>query len=289
MKRLVVGLAALALGACEENARVQATVVPELTKPVAAVKLFALDCGRLHVKDAAMFSDEGVYDGKARDLVDPCYLIRHSRGDLVWDAGLPPAMVNAPVDKKAPETATLKETLEQQLAELGVAPSDIDYFSISHGHFDHVGSAALFTGATWIVDRDERDWMFREDARKEPEFAEYAPLESVKTILIEGDNDYDVFGDGSAIIVQAPGHTPGHTVLLLTTANSGKVLLTGDMWHLAEAREKRTVPTFNFDREQTLASMDKVEALAAANNAKVIRQHVPADFASLPKFPRALE
>jgi glyoxylase-like metal-dependent hydrolase (beta-lactamase superfamily II) len=289
MKRLVVGLAALALGACEENARVQATVVPELTKPVAAVKLFALDCGRLHVKDAAMFSDEGVYDGKARDLVDPCYLIRHSRGDLVWDAGLPPAMVNAPVDKKAPETATLKETLEQQLAELGVAPSDIDYFSISHGHFDHVGSAALFTGATWIVDRDERDWMFREDARKEPEFAEYAPLESVKTILIEGDNDYDVFGDGSAIIVQAPGHTPGHTVLLLTTANSGKVLLTGDMWHLAEAREKRTVPTFNLDREQTLASMDKVEALAAANNAKVIRQHVPADFASLPKFPRALE
>ena len=69
-----------------------------------------------------------------------------------------------------------------------------------------------------------------------------------KTTLIEGDGDYDVFGDGSATIVQAPGHTPGHTVLLLTTANSGKVLLTGDMWHLAEAREKRTVPAFNFDR-----------------------------------------
>ena len=289
MKRLVIGLAMLALAACEENARVQATVVPELTKPVAAVKLFALDCGRMHVKDAAMFSDEGVYDGKARDLVDPCYLIRHSRGDLVWDAGVPPALAAAPVDKKAAETTTLKETLEQQLAELGVAPSDIDYFSISHSHFDHVGSAALFTGATWIVDRDERDWMFREEARTEPSFADYAPLESAKTVLIEGDNDYDVFGDGSAVIVQAPGHTPGHTVLLLTTANSGKVLLTGDMWHLAEAREKRTVPAFNFDREQTLASMDKVEALAAANDAKVIRQHVPEDFASLPKFPGALE
>lgn len=289
MKRLVFGLAALALAACEENARVQATVVPELTKPVAAVKLFALDCGRLHVKDAGMFSDEGVYDGKARDLVDPCYLIRHPKGDLMWDAGLPPATVNAPVDKNATETATLKETLEQQLAELGVAPSDIDYFSISHSHFDHVGSAALFTGATWIVDRDERDWMFREEARKEPHFADYAPLESARTALIEGDDDHDVFGDGSVVIVQAPGHTPGHTVLLLTTANSGKVLLTGDMWHLAEAREKRTVPVFNFDREQTLASMDKVEALAAANSAKVIRQHVPEDFTSLPKFPGALE
>ena len=122
-----------------------------------------------------------------------------------------------------------------------------------------------------------------------PNFADYATLETAKTTLIEGDGDHDVFGDGSAIIVQAPGHTPGHTVLLLTTAKSGKVLLAGDMWHLAEAREKRTVPVGNVDREQTLASMDKVEALAASSGAKVIRQHVPEDFASLPKFPEALE
>ncbi|MDP3494066.1 MAG: MBL fold metallo-hydrolase, partial [Hyphomonadaceae bacterium] len=183
MKRLVIGLAVLALVACEENVRVQATVVPELTKPVAAVKLFALDCGRFHVKDAAMFSDEKVYDGQARDLVDPCYLIRHPQGDLVWDAGVPPALAAAPAEKGASETTTLDETLEQQLAELGVAPADIDYFSISHSHYDHVGNAALFSGATWIVDKDERDWMFREDARKEPSFADYAALESAKTTL----------------------------------------------------------------------------------------------------------
>ena len=131
--------------------------------------------------------------------------------------------------------------------------------------------------------------MFRDEARQSPEFQAYAPLETVKTTLIEGDGDHDVFGDGSVIIVQAPGHTPGHTVLLLNTANSGKVLLAGDMWHLAEAREKRTVPQFNVDRAQTLASMDKVEALAASTSARVIRQHVPEDFNSLPKFPKALE
>ena len=289
MKRLMIVLAMLAFSACEENDRVEATVVPELTKPVAAVKLFALDCGRFHLKDIAMFSDEHVYDGMARDLVDPCYLIRHTRGDLIWDAGIAPALAAAPVDKDAEETTTLNETLEQQLAELGVAPTDIDYFSISHSHYDHLGNAALFAAATWIVDKDERDWMFREEARQAPNFADYAALESAKTTLIEGDGDHDVFGDGSAIIVQAPGHTPGHAVLLLTTANSGKVLLTGDMWHLAEAREKRTVPAFNFDRAMTLASIDKVEALAAANGAKVIRQHVPEDFASFPKFPEAME
>lgn len=289
MRRLLAVVGALALSACDESPRVQATVVPELTKPVAAVKLYTMDCGRFHVKDAAMFSDAHVYDKQSRDLVDPCYLIRHPRGDMMWDAGVPPAMATEPQPKDAPETFTLKETLEQQLAELGVAPSDIDYFAISHSHFDHVGNAALFKDATWIVDKDERDWMFREEARQSPEFASYAPLETVKTTLIEGDGDHDVFGDGSVIIVQAPGHTPGHTVLLLNTANSGKVLLSGDMWHLAEAREKRTIPSFNFNREQTLASMDKVEALAASTSARVIRQHVPEDFTSLPKFPKALE
>lgn len=289
MRRLLAVLGAIALSACDESPRVQATVVPELTKPVAAVKLYAMDCGRFHVKDAAMFSDEHVYDKQSRDLVDPCYLIRHPRGDMMWDAGVPPALAAEPQPKDAEETFTLKETLEQQLAELGVAPSDIDYFSISHGHFDHVGNAALFKDATWIVDKDERDWMFREEARQSPDFVSYAPLEAVKTTLIEGDGDHDVFGDGSVIVVQAPGHTPGHTVLLLNTANSGKVLLSGDMWHLAEAREKRTIPAFNFNREQTLASMDKVEALAASTSARVIRQHVPEDFNSLPKFPKALE
>lgn len=289
MRRLLAVLGALALSACDESPRVEATVVPALTKPVAAVRLYALDCGRFHVKDAAMFSDEHAYDGQKRDLVNPCYLIRHPRGDMMWDAGIPPSMAAEPQAKDASETFTMKETVEQQLAELGVAPSDIDYFAISHSHFDHVGNAGLFTDATWIVDKDERDWMFRDEARQSPEFASYAPLETVKTTLIEGEGDHDVFGDGSVIIVQAPGHTPGHTVLLLNTDDSGKVLLAGDMWHLAEAREKRTVPPFNTDRAQTLASMDKVEALAAATSARVIRQHVPEDFNSLPKFPKALE
>jgi hypothetical protein len=61
------------------------------------------------------------------------------------------------------------------------------------------------------------------------------------------------------------------------------------VWHLAEAREKRTVPSYNFDKAKTLASMDKVEALAAAHNAKVIRQHVPEDLTALPAFPAGLE
>src|SRR5690606_39592938 len=55
-------------------------------------------------------------------------------------------------------------------------------------------------------------------------------------------------------IIQTPGHTPGHTVLLVRLPNAGPVLLTGDMFHLAESRERHLVPSFNTDREQTIAS-----------------------------------
>jgi len=90
------------------------------------------------------------------------------------------------------------------------------------------------------------------------------------------------------MIVQAPGHTPGHTVLLVRLPEAGPVLLTGDLWHIAESRAARRVPRCNTDRAQTLRTMDKVEQLARESGARVVLQHVPGDFDALPRFPAAL-
>jgi N-acyl homoserine lactone hydrolase len=185
-------------------------------------------------------------------------------------------------------TVVMAASLQSQLAQLDLTPADIEFVSFSHQHGDHTGNGNLFTSATWIVDADERAYMFSDEARGAQSFAGYAQLENGRTQLIEGDGDYDVFGDGSVVVVQTPGHTPGHTVLMVRLANAGPVLLTGDMWHLAESRERRLVPSFNVDRAQTLASMDKIERLAAETNARVVRQHVREDFDALPRFPEAL-
>jgi glyoxylase-like metal-dependent hydrolase (beta-lactamase superfamily II) len=253
------------------------------------VRLYALDCGRITMGDSGMLADDGSFDGVSRELIDPCYLIRHPGGDLLWDAGLPDAISENPEGvSDGPFNMRVPTRLADQLSLLSLTPADIEFVSFSHSHFDHVGNAALFLGSTWIVDADEHAWMFRDEARAAEEFALVAPLEAVTPRFIEGDADYDVFGDGSVTIIQTPGHTPGHTVLLVRLPNAGPVLLTGDMFHLAETRERRLVPTFNVDREQTLAAMDKVERIAAETGARVIRQHVPEDFDALPAFPEAL-
>lgn len=282
LARALATLALFALAACASPAT--RTAAP------AAIQLYAMDCGRIHVSDADSFADDGSFKGQARDLIVPCYLIRHPRGDLIWDTGLPTTFHDHPEGVDAGEYhMTLPITLAAQLAQLNIAPDAIDFLSLSHSHFDHVGAAALFTHATWIVDANERAWMFRTEARVQEEFPLIAPLEQMQTTQITGDGDYDVFGDGSVVIVQAPGHTPGHCVLLVRLAHAGPVILSGDLWHLEGSRERRTVPTYNTDRAQTLASMDKIEALAARLHARVIREHVPADFASLPAFPAALD
>jgi N-acyl homoserine lactone hydrolase len=65
----------------------------EIAGAVSSVRLYTLDCGRIDFKDMALFSDTGEYDGKPGSLVDPCFLIRHPKGILLWDTGLGDALL----------------------------------------------------------------------------------------------------------------------------------------------------------------------------------------------------
>ena len=97
--------------------------------------------------------------------------------------------------------------------------------------------------------------------------------------------DKDVFGDGSVIMLYTPGHTPGHHSLLVKLPQMGAVLISGDLAHFRENYETNGVPTFNTDRAQTLASLDRVKKIVAGAKATVVIQHDPRDLDKLPVFP----
>ncbi|MGA8873483.1 MAG: MBL fold metallo-hydrolase, partial [Candidatus Acidiferrales bacterium] len=126
-------------------------------------------------------------------------------------------------------------------------------------HGDHVANANEFAGSTWLVRKVERDAMF---AEKPPAIATpktYDKLKNSKTILLTTD-EYDVFGDGNVIIKSAPGHTPGHQVLIVKLAHTGNVMLSGDLYHYPEERKLNRVPSFEYNAQQTLASRAMIEA-----------------------------
>ena len=82
--------------------------------------------------------------------------------------------------------------------------------------------------------------------------------------------DKDVFGDGSVIVLRTPGHTPGHQSLLVKLPQMGAVVITGDAAHFRENYDSDGVPAFNFDRAQTVASLERLKKIAANLKATVI-------------------
>jgi len=238
-----------------------------------------LDCGNGTVKNFnAFFSDTNEYPAGPRVITDSCYLIRHGQDYLLWDTGFPAAIKGKANDMGA-IVARLDKTIPEQLATLRLKPADIDVVGISHMHGDHVGQAADFPGAKLLI--GEKD-LEMSKGPKDP----FGPwrMANAKVQPMEG-TDIDVFGDGSVIALNLPGHTPGHMALMVKLA-SGNVMLSGDLYHATIARQLKGVPPFNTSRAETLASIDRFERLARSYRAKVIIQHEPGDIGKLPPFPR---
>lgn len=252
----------------------------------APVSLTRLDCGKIVAFDLDEFSDTRAYVGQHKDLAASCYLIRHGDTWMLWDTGLPKAMLNHVPDPKQGLDAVLTVTIVDQLAKLGLKPEQIGIIGISHEHFDHTGQAADFPNAKLLIGKGDVDDM-RGPAKDHAAALDHwlnggGTLEPVV-------GDKDVFGDGTVTMIDLPGHTPGHHALLVKLAHKGYVLLSGDTAHFTENYESNGVPSFNSNRADTLASLDRFKKLAATLHATVIIQHEPADIAKLPAFPKAAD
>ena len=252
-----------------------AVVGPADAAPAAApLALTALDCGRIEVGDLGLFDTGGAYDGQTDTFSDTCWVVEHPEGVLLWDLGVPAALTEMGPVENGPFRVSLARTLTDQLEERGLVP---DFVAISHSHFDHTGQPEAAADAIWIVTEAERAHMQANPA--EPGATPFDALLAMKTDTFTGERD--VFGDGRVRIVEMPGHTPGHSVLLVDLAEEGPILLAGDLYHLDRARSLRTVPRFNTDEARTRESMDAFEALAAETGARVVIQHEDADVESL--------
>lgn len=249
-------------------------------------ELWRLDCGDFQVSDFAEFSDTHRYDGKPYALVDSCYLIRHGSDYLLWDTGISGDVLG----KKVVDgvfTLTLKSRVVSQLARIGIKPEQIARVGISHYHDDHTGQLGDFAHATLLIGAGDFAAIKAGNPNRPGWGATFKPWldGAAKVEGVEGDKD--VFGDGSVVMLGMPGHTPGHHSLLVRLKGIGPVLLSGDQFHASESFAHDQVPTFNTDRADTLASIDRFKQIAANLKARVVIQHEPADVAKLPAFPKS--
>jgi glyoxylase-like metal-dependent hydrolase (beta-lactamase superfamily II) len=250
--------------------------------------MYVFDCGTLKNRDPAPYglTREQIDPGQT-DMADPCFLITHPRGTLLWETGLNDAEFNRP-EGGGSQHDKVDRSLRSQLSEIGYKPADITYLAISHIHGDHSGNANDYAGSTWIVQKTERESMFADNLP--PNFQalakNYSALKDAKTILIDG--DHDVFGDGTVTLVFTPGHTVGHQSLLVKLPRTGAVFLSGDLFHYPAERALHAPARGRF-QEQAEASKAKVEKLLTQIGAALWIQHDAVANAARKKSPAYYE
>jgi len=271
MKR-IVGFAAVLLSGWLSAGTAQAGVE----------KLYILNCGEGVAGDISRWSP-GVNEGKSMDFVDNCYLIRHGRVWVLWDTGVSDAIAAmpnglAPADPRMTHWKRPK-ALASQLQQIGVKPDDVRFLAVSHTHPDHIGNVEMFPKAMLLVQKTEYEWP---GANNAPRFKPEHPVTK-----LEG--DYDVFEDGSVIILSTPGHTPGHQSLLVKLRKTGAIVLTGDAVHFKDNWDNRRVPSANFDKDKTVTSMERIDAFLKKEKAQLWINHDKAQRDTLKLAPQYYE
>jgi glyoxylase-like metal-dependent hydrolase (beta-lactamase superfamily II) len=245
----------------------------------ADLSLWRIDCGTAEKPTPVneRFSDTFAFPGLNLTFTYSCYLIKHGDDYMVWDTGYAPG-----TNPNAPKTG-----LGDYLAQVKVKPEQVKFVGISHYHGDHTGQLASFSNATLLIGKGDWDGITANPPAVSANAAGFRQWIAENRKVEPLAADKDVFGDGTVVVLRAPGHTPGHSALLVRLKEKGPVLLSGDLVHFRENYDTVGVPSFNFDRSQSVASIERFKKMAANLKAMVVIQHDIRDIEKLPAFPAA--
>ncbi len=170
---------------------------------------------------------------------------------------------------------TEKQLIENQLALIGLKPSDIKTLVISHGHFDHAGNIGLFSKADIYWSKADYDaataglntstglasgGYMRADIAAAP--AESLHLVTTDFVLAPGIE-----------VINLPGHTPG-VLGLVVHLDSGTYILPSDaVYTPANYGLPVILPGSFYDNISFTKSVEKVHELQKIYNAKVMFSH----------------
>jgi glyoxylase-like metal-dependent hydrolase (beta-lactamase superfamily II) len=223
---------------------------------------------------------EGVRSLRELPMTMSAYLIEHPKARFLVD----PALCSGVHDRVLPElpfpipllVAPDKPVLglSDALAARDIAGSAIDFVIPTHLHWDHVSGLLELPDSVAIrLPSIERDWAL--GGKHAPVGVARGPLRgrTFDTFELDGPpvltfpRSLDLFGDGSVLLVDLAGHTPGSIGVLLAVDDGTRVLLAGDaVWNKLQVeliREKAPMPgqLFDADRDAAFATIHRLHAL----------------------------
>jgi glyoxylase-like metal-dependent hydrolase (beta-lactamase superfamily II) len=177
--------------------------------------------------------------------------------------------------------------LSRNLASIGVEPEQIDVVVLTHGHLDHLGGNTdaggrlLFPAAKWVMSRVE--WEFWMEGRAE----EIVSEEGDDILLSCAQRNLSAIGEQVELVsgekeilpgvqvVPAPGHTPGHSVVAISSGGEELLCVADLVLHPIHLEEPEWFAAVDMQTEQLAKTRRVLLGRAEKTNSLVLAFHFP--------------
>lgn len=191
------------------------------------------------------------------------------------------------VDTGAGGLAPSTGKLPQNLQAAGIEPQDIDSVIITHGHPDHIGGNTdsegrlTFPDAQYFMWKDE--WDFWTSGQAEAELDEHVKevlLKFARKNLPPIQGQLELVDLETEIVpgiraLAAPGHTPGHMALAISSRDEQLLCISDVVLHPIHLEEPEWYAAVDFAPQQVVATRRRILTTAATEKALVLGFHFP--------------
>jgi glyoxylase-like metal-dependent hydrolase (beta-lactamase superfamily II) len=182
-----------------------------------------------------------------------------------WEAGLCDGL--KPSQKR-------DDVIDRQLQKLGFSADRVKAVITSHAHLDHIGNIKMFPKAVHVIQKKElyQAWWPEKFQRGGVFVMGDFDGPARDFNYLELDGDYDLFGDGSIMVLSTPGHTLGHQSAKVKLASGQTIIISQDAIWMQENLDGYPAG-LNYSVKDYSASVNRLKMMRDLENAELFMPH----------------